>query len=336
MSRAIKTKKVSCKVCGKPVEVIQFGDQYDQIGHYVHPECAEPLAVGSTAPSPRPISDLLKLAEDTIGYARRVLPVRAEPSSASTEQSVKYLVLLSFAHKILKSTEAVTLLCQRGYGEDAIIITRSIVEAVINAGLIESLDPRWEALRRWSAYKIALQWRLYLRGKKFDPAKKIFTPENVKKHKEQFEQVAKWFLIDPQKGINDPGNISRSWLTKRKRDGKLEEEDIYEMARKLDGIEQRRRKLAKCDDCKTLMQVYNFGSDYAHSNTLAVESYCRESEDGKLIFQSSPSQQLVWQSLWFAVDGLTQSLRIVNRVKSLGLEKDLEALYNRLYELDKD
>ncbi|MBI3952238.1 MAG: hypothetical protein HY314_17450 [Acidobacteria bacterium] len=342
MSKVLETKEVICKICGKPLEIIEFGEADDRMVDYVHPKCAEPLAVGSTAPSPRPFSDLLKLAEDTIAYARRALPVEVEPDLAHAEQSGKYLVLLGFAHKMLKSTEAVTLLCRNGYGEDAAIVTRSIVEAVIHAGRIESLPPE-EGAKRWGAYMIALQWRLYLRWKKLledDPEQleQVFTPESVQKHKDEFtEELQDWFIIDRGTGLNDPGNISKTWLTRRTAEGKLKQEDIYEMARKLDGIEQQRRKLGKYDGYRTLVQTaYDFGSNYAHSNTLAVEKYSIKTEDGNFTFQSLPSKRYVSHSLWSTIGGLIQMLHIVNRVNPLEDGEELASLSKRWCQVIED
>jgi hypothetical protein len=338
-SKAIQTKEVICKVCGKPLEIVEFGDSYDQIGDYVHIECAEPLAVGSTAPSPRPISELFKLAEDTITYARRVLPVEVEVDQADPEQFAKYYTLLGFAHKVMKSTEAVALLCRNGYGEDAAILTRSIVEAVINTGRIESLPPE-EGAKRWGDYMIALQWRLYLRWKKLDPefAEQTFTQERVEKLRKQFEEVANWFLIDLNKGMDDPGNISKNWLTSRSEEtGKLKEEDIYEMARKLNGIEQERQKLGKCDLYKTfLLTAYDRGSDHVHSNTLAVTGYSIKGENGEFIFQSLPNLKHVWESLWSAVQGLIWILEIVNKVEPLKDYEELISLYKRWCQVAED
>jgi hypothetical protein len=324
------------------VEIVEFGDPYDQIGDYVHIECAEPLAVGSTAPSPRPISDFFKLAEDTIAYARRILPVEIESDSVNPEQSVKYLILLGFAHKVLKSTEAVILLCRSGYGEDAMIITRSIADAVINAARIESLPPE-EGAKRWGAYKIALQWRVYLRWKQLlidnpELAEQFFTPESVKKHENQFKEFEDWFLIDRAKGRDDPRNISKNWFTSRSEEtGKLKEEDIYEMARKLDGIEQERQKLARCDEYRTLLRTeYELGSDYVHSNPVAVENYFHENEAGGVIFQSSPSKRFVRVRLWSAIDGLIHMLELANRVEPLKNPEELTVLRSRWRQVVED
>jgi hypothetical protein len=340
--KAIQTREVPCKVCGKPLEIVEFGDPYDQIGDYVHIECAEPLAVGSTAPSPKPISELFKLAEDTTAYARRVLPVELESDAVQTEQSIKYMYLLGFAHKVLKSTEAVILLCRSGYGEDAMIITRSIAEAVINAARIESLPPE-EGAKRYAAYKIALQWRFYLRWKQLlidnpEPAERFFTPESATEHENQFKEFEDWFLIDRAKGRDDPGNISKNWLTSRSEEtGKLKEEDIYEMARKLDGVEQHRQKLARCDEYRTLLRTeYEVGSNYAHSNPVAVESYFDDNEAGGVIFQSLPSKRFVWVRLWSAVDGLIHMLEIVNRVEPLENNEELPALRHRWCQVAED
>lgn len=341
MNRVMETKVVICKVCGKPLEIVDFGGTRDQIGAYIHPECANPLTAGKETSLPRPLSDLLKLSEDTIAYARRVLPGELEPDLTDQKRFAKYFVLLCFTHKVLKSTEAVTLLCQNGYGEDATIITRSIAEATINAGMIEYLEPD-KGARRWGAYKIALQWRMYLRWNNLDPelASVTFTPESVKDHRDQFNDVLEdWFLRDrssPEKKY-DPGNIAKNWLTRRTETGRLGEEDIYEMARKLDGIEQQRLGLSKSDRYRTLLRTaYDLGSDYVHSNPLAVEGYATECSGGKLALQSLPSERLVWTSLWSAVDGLIQMLDLVNRLKPLQGRDEIPILRKRWSQLDQD
>ena len=110
----------------------------------------------------------------------------------------------------------------------------------------------------------------------------------------------------------------------------MKEEDIVEMARKLDGIEQHRWSLPKSDWYRTmLLTAYNTGSDYIHSNPIAVESYYSELVPGRWSYYSLPGERLVWVSLWSAVGGLLQILASINRLNGLMDGHRLDALIAR-------
>jgi len=275
-------------------------------------------------------SALFQIAEGTVAHARRVMPLEIETDAVDQ----KYTPLLCIGHKVVKSTEAVILLCRQGYGEDAAVVTRSIVEAVINARLIEHLDIE-EGVKKFAAYEVAVQWRHFLRLKKIDPeyAKEAFGPEDIQWLKTRFEGVKDWFLKDLQKEIDDPENISHHWHTKRKTNGKLEVKGIFEVATMLDSLEAQKEGVVKADFYKFLMRsAYGLGSDYVHSNAVAIEAYM-SSEGTKIIFHSAPSDNVICEFLWSAVCGLVIFLEIWSRIEPQEKDDDLKALVHRLREV---
>ncbi|MFH1900846.1 MAG: DUF5677 domain-containing protein [Candidatus Omnitrophota bacterium] len=182
----------------------------------------------------------------------------------------KGIVLVLFA-RCRKQFKAVQILCKEGYGEDACLILRSMINALIDISYIKT-DPMKLAKRYVEFDWIAKKKKLNILNK-YPSSESVSLPS--KKH-----------------GLSEKDIL---------KEAKQFNEDFPDGSRRSDWsglkIEEKARK-AKNNTLMLYDMGYRYYSDFDHSNIMSLSSHVDDSTTkGKFIVLSEPSEKQVQMNL---------------------------------------
>ncbi|MEW6661033.1 MAG: DUF5677 domain-containing protein [Bacillota bacterium] len=204
-------------------------------------------------------------------------------------------VLLACAVKAHKSLESLTILAKRGFGEDASVITRTIIELAINI-LYIAQDPRPRTQRYVDWEPIRKEW-LWRQMEAYHPqvSKKYFAER--KRVLDLYRKVAKNFREDKKKG-------NWSGIT------------LAEMA-------------AEVQMSWHVHVLYAHLSNLSHSNVVGVKPYIKEASGGRLAVLVGPSPDWVGEAIPAALEAVLRVFGLVNELWNLKLEQELNSIADR-------
>ena len=220
----------------------------------------------------------------------------------------KGILLVLFA-RCRKQFRAVQILCKEGYGEDACLILRSMINALIDISYIKT-DPL-KLAKRYARYDYIIKKKKLNILNKYPSSKSVSPPseKNILKKAKQFN-----------KDFPDGRQSDWSGLT------------IEEKAKKAKG--------------KMLMLYdmgYRYYSDFDHSNIMSLSSHVDDSTKGKFIVLSEPSEKQVQMNLsesfnifvaFFAIYCETFKLDYNNKIQELVSEYN-ELLQKRVADFEE-
>lgn len=200
-----------------------------------------------------------------------------------------------FAIKALKTHESILLLAQRGLGQDAAILARSIYEAAINAlWMAKDLENRMQQFKDYE-YISAMNYRRSVRkwpGRDPDAHRLIeqdFSRDEAEVSRKAREAKKKWNLT------NKPNWSGTSF---KKMVDELQQGEWYMM--------------------------YQVLSDLTHSGVGAAREYIQQNPGGGVIIDFGPNHQHSAGALQLAYMSLVGATQVADMMLHLGLEDVLK------------
>jgi len=216
-----------------------------------------------------------------------------------------------FFTKSIKTNSAIWHLCADGYGEDAAVLVRSLFNLVVNFYYILAQDSENRAKQYIEYYKIT---RLQIHNiiKKW-PNK--FSSANISVEKEQeieteADEAIKEYKFDTKK----------PWSGK----------SILQMCKDIDSQNPTKNRSFE----QNYDILYNYLSDFEHSNVMASGSYLNEDNNG-WIANVNPSGELIQENLATSAGFLLVIAEKFYKIFDLKYEKDLQDFLERLEKLGK-
>ena len=174
--------------------------------------CAnKPVPVGSQAPQ-TPIEVKYKALFDYNRELRAVVDTIMEkkfPMGADKDMFAAFCI-----GKAYKTQAAILLLCQQGYGQDAAILVRSLIELLITLLYILK-DPTDERIQRYFAYDWIMRKKMYNYGKTKPEILEILKErnQNLKQGDNPIEEVEKQAIA-----MQTKYNYKKDWSDKNMRE----------------------------------------------------------------------------------------------------------------------
>jgi hypothetical protein len=228
------------------------------------------------------------------------------------DTQTKTFVLLSFA-KAYKTHGAILLLCEQGYGEDAVTLARTLLELSLYTLLVEQ-DKDGLYAKRYFDFDYVLQNEYY---------KQLIKNGQEEDLKKQITASG-----DPEATIE---NISKK--TGEVLSGYSEQE----RGRKGKGMPHwsglRLRRVAELVGKSYLYEkVYMLQCSIAHSDVKSANNYIRTGEHG-LEIDVSPNENWVFETLVASLDCFGMIANAWNSTFNLGLEEQLKAPADKFNQL---
>lgn len=228
----------------------------------------------------------------------------SHPNPADLQQGQ---ALLAFG-KAYKTHAAILILCEQGYGEDAAILARSLVELSLSTVYIAE-DKTGAAAQRYFEYDFVIRDEMYKYLSNNDELKAELerridgsgnqeaTIEEVQK---KAEEVRAGYTKDELRRKNWSGKSIREIAEAVGR------EDIYKTA-------------------------YALQCSLSHSDASIANNYVKEDGDGYMM-DVAPSENWVAQTLVVSIDFFLALIKTWNEAFKLGLDEKLEDLEKRYAE----
>lgn len=213
-------------------------------------------------------------------------------------------VLIFLTLKTFKSTKAIQTLCKEGYGQDAKVLLRSMIDSLITLAYIqkdkENLSKRFIEFSSAEKHKL-----LQIIGSKNIYPTTPLDEERLKKHKE-IEKGYKKYKSDY--GYKSDRSLPNNWSGKT----------TAEMAEK-----------AKVKDLYDW--VFRFTSQTTHPSASQANEYILGlDQGGKIVLEVGPSEQWIKESLYMAVIILLWFLGQLDEEYSIGNKEEMERLFEKL------
>ena len=170
-----------------------------------------------------------------------------------------------FMGKTITTFYSVCLLCKKGYGEDALVLTRTMLENLINYAYINK-NPEENVMLYIDFDKVRAKKRL-------NNYRTIFPEKNISK--EEVEQIERDYEEVKEKYKTD--SCIQTWSGK----------NLADMA-------------LKCGLQEYYRIIYPLASSYAHGNVETSISYIERQGDGFLVRVGQASEDLTAESIYAA------------------------------------
>jgi len=209
------------------------------------------------------------------------------------------LIVYGLARKCLKSFSSTIILGWRGYGEDAMLVARSMIEATVTAAFLEE-NP--ERAADYTDFFWIHEYRLWHELRDLDPeyAAELFPPARAEEAERRFKEVSPRFGIKAKPPYR--GTWHRSSLPKLIQS--LRREEYFEL-RHLYAL------------------AYRLGSDVTHASIIDLMKRVHVAPEGHLEMDAGPSGRLVAQALSSAHATLLITLAASNNALNLGIQEGL-------------
>lgn len=204
--------------------------------------------------------------------------------------------------KAYKSHKAAVILCRKGYGEDAAIISRSMFELLINFLYILKDDSDYR-VNRYMDYDWILR-------------------NNIYKYAKTKESMVK--MMEAREATQSTGIDTREKIEAKAK--KVQEKYKYNNSGWSDkSLRDMSSDVGRSDEYST---IYKLHSQIAHNATRNVNDYLRASETGFKV-NVRPSENWVGESLISVFDSLCSIVGEYNKLNKTGFEAKLDKLIGR-------
>lgn len=245
------------------------------------------------------------LNEKLLGVVDRVLQSKV----IKHDNDPLKMTAIYFMTKAIKTNRAVWHLCADGYGEDAAILIRSLFNLIINFYFILSQDTENRAKRfiyhsaytKYESYKIMSKWADVF--KQLDL--QTFNASEIQKEAENAQKQYKF-------------EANKPWSNKT----------ILQMAKDIDAHSSPKNNSME----KNYDVVYNFLSDFEHSNVMSANSYIKDDENGWYP-QINPTDNLIPETLASDTGYLLMIFEQFCNIFQLDAKKDIKDLCAELENL---
>jgi len=237
--------------------------------------------------------DLFYFNEELRSIIESVLDKHPEP------KNLKQSFLLYALAKSHKTQAAILFLSEKGFGQDAGILARSMFELAITA-LYIAKDDTGKVVERFFDYDWIMRANMY-----------DFVSEEMR-YEEEFEKkdpvgtIIKDVLEEAEKIKKKYRNINNV---------RWSEESFKEMARKVGRLD-------------LYQKAYTLQCNLAHPNPRNMNDYFSESE-GRLEVRAGPDDKWISESLVMAFDSFVNIISVWNKEFEFGLETKLDDLVKR-------
>jgi len=229
------------------------------------------------------------------------------------ESGLKYASSFLFA-KSTKTFRALNILCQNGYGEDAAILARSVLENVINLAYMNEDDKQNRA-------------ELFIYHSFIDRKNKIkqiennqYYPQNIeKKFTDKFEEVYK-------KAVKLQDYECKKIKSERKYNIKKQSWSCLSLANM---AEETKLKELYYD------QIYWLISNLSHPSDNASMNYIFENKNGGILINDMPSDKWVEQSLILGFDCFYKMVQLVNDIFELNFDNKIRIMEKEYLKITK-
>lgn len=239
------------------------------------------------------IEELFTLNEELRQITKRII------DTDTISKSSKDLFCHLMAAKTFKSHEAVLLLCRNGYGEDALILARSLFDLLVTLLYILK-DPTDNRINRYLDFDFVATVRLFkqnrLKGKLLDELLNRFT--TIGARDDHMEKI-----LAHSKSLVKKYNYGLTWSDK----------NIYQMAEEVGRVE-------------AYQTIYKMQCDFAHSNARGLNEYITRQNETEIEIIACPSIRLLKLVLVHAFDMISNSLFQLDKHLIFGVETDLKLI----------
>ncbi len=255
------------------------------------------------------LSEILEMNKKLLDF----VDDKFKPKLTDWKTALRVVSLFLFA-KSTKTFRALTVLCSKGYGEDAVILARSILENLICLTYIQKDESQHRA--------------------------ELFMYHSFIDHKEKAEQIKddyciKEYIEQTNVKLDDDfeGNYNKAIKMRKDECEKIKKTQKYKVDRySWSGLSI--RDMAIETELKDFYydQVYWLISQFSHPNPSASYTYLKIKEDGLNIIDK-PNEKWVKQALTLGFDCYLKIILLVNEVFSLGFENEITKLGKEYVEI---
>lgn len=237
-----------------------------------------------------------------------------KPEIKNIEFGIKYVGSFLFA-KSTKTFRALFILCDKGYGEDAAILARSMLENVINFAYMNKDDKQNRA-------------ELFIYHSFIDRKNKIKQTKNNQNYPQDIEE----------KFVNKFGEVyEKAVKLQDKECKKIKEEGKYSI-KKQSWSCLSLANMAEEIKLKELYydQIYWLTSNLSHPSDTASAGYIYEGEEDNVSVNDMPSVDWVEESLILGFDYFYKMIELVNEIFELDFDKKIKAIEEEYIEITKN
>jgi hypothetical protein len=258
--------------------------------HLNKPHMQARTATTTQVPIPEKFKALIKYNQDLRGVMEAVMDKELHV------QSDKHVFVAFCVGKAYKTHGALMLLCQQGYGQDAAILVRSLVDLLFTMIYIlkDTTDGR---LQRYFAYDWILRKRTYDYAKTKPELFKLLEERsmNLNSDDNSIEEVEKYAKLAKEKF-----KFGRDWSDKT--------------------IRQMAEEIGRSD---LYLTVYRLQSQLMHTAPRVMNEYLKRSSNGYII-DVGQNSQWVEESLVTAFDCMYHLIGEYDKLLELGYAKKLD------------
>lgn len=217
--------------------------------------------------------------------------------------NLKHVFMLFVLCKALKTHGAIFFLSRSGFGEDSVVLTRSLFELMVDALYILN-DGTGKRLKRYINY----DW--IERKKMSDYALSNEQINNILGEKE----IASETIVEIEEIYDEI------------------KDDYKNMGWGDKNIEKRAKEVGRWDNYKT---VYKIACQFSHSSPRSMNNYLEENND-KLILLYEPSDNYCKESLLSSFDFLIDIFQKANEIFNWGVDDKLKNIEKRTLNIFKE
>lgn len=236
-----------------------------------------------------------------------------KPKNIDMKDFLQHVSIFLFA-KSTKTFRALIVLCSEGYGQDAAILARSMLENIINLAYINK-DDKQNRAKLFITYSLINREGKVGQIKSNQNLRKYYNKDIEKKFMQKFGKYLseakeirdkEYKKIKKIKGKNKISKYSWSHLS------------IKEMIKEFDN--------EKCEfENLYYNQVYWLVSQFSHPDINSSVNYVEE-KNGSILVKDMPNNNWVEQSLVLGFDYYSKILRLINEIFELGLDSKIKVL----------
>lgn len=254
-----------------------------------------------------------------LNHELRVIIDEVEFPALSDENLLLKLCYLGNFGKASKTHQSIIFLSQQLYGEDALVLARSLFEVIVNLKYItQRTDKQEERLERYMMYDFVQRQHMYetlrLSSKKLEKIaierELEHQPYDIspKQITEKFEKFIKKYI--DKKG-NPPNTSTWSGLSIKKMAYSVGLKGTYDTA-------------------------YELASKQVHSSSTAVNQFLTQDDQGKIVINNGPSKNFVDTALIAGFEHFCYLMNILNKEFQLNLDPKLENQVKKFESLMKE
>jgi hypothetical protein len=248
------------------------------------------------------VQDFLNLNQRIIDFVDKNVKTKVTKS----QPGFKQIAIFLFA-KSTKTARAIQLLCSKGFGQDAAILTRSLLENLITLSYIGKQDTDKRA--KLFAGHFTVDYRKYLEkhNELLSDKRYLQIDSNVKKrHDEIYDETIRLKKVECNR-IKDTGCYGinqNSWS-----------------CLSLSGMAKETNLVVYYD------RVYWLVSQFSHPHLASSAGYVVENGDGSFIINDMPSEVFIQETLVIVMNVHLMIIKMFNDIFQLGLGQTIGSFF---------